>query len=233
MVDQLAELPGKHEQQRGRYRSEEQALVQQRLDHPPDLVCFARDLCRRQLRHQQLGQRVEQAGGKRDNRQRHALNDAVAGQRAVSGEARAFQPARDEQVLQRGQRRARVGRHGQRQRYAQHPPCQMRNGVSAAPVAPPVGRIDGCHQNERGNIRRYAARRYGGAVSLQIAAWRQVQKQHHAPDADELLDQMHCGGFPHAAAGGEVSAEHGRERDARQAQCRDLQREDGARVADP
>ena len=128
----------------------------------------AGDLCRRQLRHEQICQRVQQARREEHHRQRHTVHDAVARERAVGRQAGAFEPARDEQVLQCRQRRARIGRHGQRQRHGEHPPRQVRHGVAAAAVFAPVERIHRRHQQQRHHVRARAACRDGGAALLEV-----------------------------------------------------------------
>ena len=161
------------------------------------------------------------------------MHDAVARERAVGRQAGAFEPARDEQVLERRERRARIGRHCQRQRHGKHPPRQVRYGVAAAAVFAPVERVHRCHQQQRHRVCARTARRDGGAALLEIAGGRKGQKPHHARDAHQLLDQMHERRLPHAAGGGEVPVHDCRERDARQTDARDAQRAHRARVADP
>ena len=161
------------------------------------------------------------------------MHDAVARERAVGRQAGAFEPARDEQVLERRERRARIGRHRQRQRHGKHPPRQVRYGVAAAAVFAPVERVHRCHHQQRHCVCARAARRDGGAALLEIAGGRKGQKPHHARDAHQLLDQMHERRLPHAAGGGEISVHNGRERDTRQADAGDAQRAYRARVTDP
>ena len=233
MVDQPPERPGKCQQQHGRAAREQQAPVQQCAHQPPDIPAPAGDLRRRQLRHEQIRQRVQQARGEEHHRQRHAVHDAVARERAVGRQAGAFEPARDEQVLQRRQRRARIGRHGQRQRHGEHPPRQVRHGVAAAAVFAPVECVHRRHQQQRHHVRARAASRDGGAALLQVAGGRKGQKPHHARDTHQLFEQVHERRLPHAAGGGEISVHDRRERDARQADACDAQRAHRARVADP
>ena len=204
MVDQPSERPGKRQQQHGRAAREQQAPVQQRAHQPPDVPAPAGDLCRRQLRHEQICQRIQQARREEHHRQGHAVHDAVARERAVGRQAGALEPARDEQVLERRERCACIGRHRQRQRHGKHPPCQVRYGVAAAAVFAPVERVHRCHHQQRHHVRARAARRDGGAALLEITGGRKGQKPHHARDAYQLLDQMHERRLPHAAGGGEV-----------------------------
>ena len=233
MVDQPSERPGKRQQQHGRAARKQQAPVQQRAHQPPDVPAPAGDLRRRQLRYEQIRQRIQQARREEHHRQRHAVHDAVARERAVGRQAGAFEPARDEQVLERRERRARIGRHRQRQRYGKHPPRQVRYGVAAAAIFAPVERVHRCHHQQRHCVCARTARRDGGAALLEITGGRKGQKPHHARDAHQLLDQMHERRLPHAAGGGEVPVHDRRERDARQADARDAQRAHRARVADP
>ena len=148
VVDQPPERPGKRQQQHGRAAREQQAPVQQRAHQPPDIPAPAGDLRRRQLRHEQICQRVQQARWEEHHRQRHAVHDAVARERAVGRQAGAFESARNEQVLERRERRARIRRHCQRQRHGEHPPRQVRHGFAAAAVFAPVEQIHCRHHQQ-------------------------------------------------------------------------------------
>ena len=83
-------------------------------------LLFPPDLGRGQLWHDQIGGRAEQAGGEKQQRQDHTLDDAVTRQRRVGGQTCRAQATRDQKLLQRCQGAARVGRQRERHREAQH-----------------------------------------------------------------------------------------------------------------
>ena len=138
----------------------------------------------------------------------HAVYRAVARERGVRAEAALLQPARDEQVLERRERAARVGADGEREGRLQQPGRQADALALAGAVAAAVPGVEGQHERAAEYVRARDARADGGAGELYVPlrhGGEQPRDEHHR---GALLYKMHERGLPRPGRGGEIAREH-------------------------
>ena len=99
VIDRKAEAVGKDEHKRRASSGKAEAQAQQRARRAVYALPVSLHLCLGKLRDYKLRSRGHDAGREKDDRQHHALYDAVARERAVGRVPGGLQPARDKQVL--------------------------------------------------------------------------------------------------------------------------------------
>ena len=207
LIEEHPERPCQQKLQRGDAAGKDRPEPQTAARQVQDAAGVSLRAAAGQLRDQQLGERKDDRGREHKDRKDHRVDGAVGGHGGAGRAAAAFQPERDEQLLQRPQAGAQIIAQRQRNAEPAQPARQLR-GLWDGRILPEVlpHQKPQPHGTENGGAS--AAEKQRAAGTFQLGMRPEPEQQERQRQRDEPLRDLHAGQPSELPARREVAAQH-------------------------